>query len=161
MPGLPTAHKNRLNFLTLLRVGETQRAITLEGLPQELIERLSAHAVQDFADENAWQAHLAALGIDKERHQRIASEGIQCGCLLQNDLWERRVIVGDDAGQFNVPGLLHAAQKSTLEARFDAIFTQKTEYATLNSLLKRLYRNKAELLQVLDHPQENQWRHPK
>lgn len=45
-----------------------------------------------------------------------------------------------------------AAQKSALDARFDAIFTQKTDFATLNSLLKRLYRNKAELLQVLDHP---------
>ena len=46
-----------------------------------------------------------------------------------------------------------AAQKSALEARFDAIFTQKTDCATLNGLLKRLYRNKIELLQVLDHPQ--------
>ena len=203
-----TAQKSRLNFLTLLRAGETRRTITPEGLaymkqqglPHELIERLATHAVQDFADEIAWQAHLAALGIDKERHQRIASEGIQCGCLLQNELWQRLVIASDDAGQFNVPGLLHAlcwvhserlihkliplneshrlaqallrgqlwelyrdlkqyamapdaAQKSALEARFDAIFTQKTDYATLNGLLKRLYRNKAELLRVLDHPQ--------
>jgi hypothetical protein len=203
-----TAHKNRLNFLTLLRAGETHRTITPEGLaymqqqglPHELIERLATHAVQDFAHETAWQAHLTACGIDNERHQRIASEGIQCGCLLQNDLWRRLVIVSDDAGQFHVPGLLHAlcwvhgerlihkliplnarhrqaqalvrgqlwelyhdlkqyaiapdaAQKSAWVARFDAIFTQKTDFATLNSLLKRLYRNKAELLQVLDYPQ--------
>jgi hypothetical protein len=203
-----TDHKSRLNFLTLLRAGETHRTITpkglaymkQQGLPPELIERLAKHAVNDFADETAWQAHLSACGIDKERHQRIASEGIQCGCLLQSDLWRRLVIVSDDAGQFNVPGLLHAlcwvhgerlihkliplneghrqaqalvrgqlwelyrdlkqyaarpdaAQKTALEARFDAIFTQKTDFATLNSLLKRLYRNKAELLQVLDHPQ--------
>ena len=203
-----TDSKSRLNFLTLLRAGETHRTLTLEGLatmhqqglPQDMIQRLATHAVQDFADETAWQAHLAALGIHKERHQRIAGEGIQCGCLLQNDRWRKLVIVSDDAGQFNVPGLLHAlcwvhserlihkliplneahrqaqaqvrgqlwelyrdlkqyalapdaAQKSALQTRFDALFTQKTEYATLNSLLKRLYRNKAELLRVLDHPQ--------
>lgn len=46
-----------------------------------------------------------------------------------------------------------AAQKVVLEAQFEAIFMQKTGFATLNGLLKRLYRNKTELLQVLDHPQ--------
>ena len=44
------------------------------------------------------------------------------------------------------------AQKAELDARFEAIFTQKTAYATLNQLLKRLHRNKTELLQVLEHP---------
>jgi len=203
-----TSHKNRLNFLALLRAGDTERTITEEGLaymkqqglPAQLIERLATHAVQTFANDTEWQAHLAALAIDRKRHQRIASEGVLCGQLLQDDIWQRLVIVSDDAGQFNVPGLLHAlcwvhserlihkliplndthrqaqalvrgqlwdlyrdlkqyatapdaTQKAALEARFDTIFTQKTDYATLNALLKRLYRNKAELLRVLDHPQ--------
>lgn len=42
--------------------------------------------------------------------------------------------------------------KSRLEQRFDEIFTQKTEFHTLNLALKRLHANKAELLLVLDRP---------
>ena len=43
-------------------------------------------------------------------------------------------------------------QKTALEMRFDAIFTQKTRFTTLNRLLKRIQRNKSELLLVLDRP---------
>jgi hypothetical protein len=39
-----------------------------------------------------------------------------------------------------------------LEQRFDTIFTQKTRFATLNQTLKRIHRNKAELLLVLERP---------
>ncbi|TFH66835.1 MAG: transposase [Gemmatimonadales bacterium] len=45
-----------------------------------------------------------------------------------------------------------AEQKAVLEARFDAIFTTKTCYATLNQALERLHRNQSELLLVLDRP---------
>ena len=100
-----TEHKNRLNFLCLLRAGETDWAITPEGLdymqqqglPQEWIERLQSHPLKRFSDENAWKAHLAALGLRGERHVRIAGEGAQIGCLLKNDLWQRLVVVSDDA----------------------------------------------------------------
>jgi Transposase IS66 family len=43
--------------------------------------------------------------------------------------------------------------KTALQARFDAIFTQKTGFITLNRLLKRLHANKSELLMVLEHPE--------
>jgi hypothetical protein len=203
-----TQHKSRLNFLCLLRAGETDWEITQEGLdymkqqglPQKWILQLQEHPIKHFPDENTWKAHLSALGIQGERHERIASEGAQVGCLLKNDLWKRLVIVSDDAGQFAVPLLTHAlcwvhterlvhkliplnephrqaqatvrgqiwdfykdlkqyaiapdeAKKAELSARFDAIFIQKTEFASLNQVLKRLHRNKAELLQVLEHPQ--------
>ena len=39
-----------------------------------------------------------------------------------------------------------------LEAAFDSIFTQTTCFETLNQTLKRIYKNKAELLRVLDYP---------
>lgn len=202
-----TPHKNRLNFLTLLCAGHTERTLTepglaymkQQGLPMAWLACLANHAVQTFANDTEWQAHLAALKITNKRHQRIASEGVLCGTLLQDDLWQHLVIVSDDAGQFNVPGFLHAlcwvhserlihklipltephrhaqalvrgqlwelyrdlkcyaeapdeAQKAALVARFDALFTQKTDYATLNALLKRIHRNKAELLRVLEYP---------
>jgi hypothetical protein len=43
--------------------------------------------------------------------------------------------------------------KAELDARFDAIFEQRTGFATLDKLLKRLRANKAELLVVLDRPE--------
>lgn len=42
--------------------------------------------------------------------------------------------------------------KDALAKRFDAIFTQKTSYTSLNLLLARLHKNKAELLLVLERP---------
>src|ERR1700733_11923591 len=42
--------------------------------------------------------------------------------------------------------------KAELDARFDAIFQQRTGFVTLDKLLKRLHANKAELLVVLDRP---------
>ena len=43
-------------------------------------------------------------------------------------------------------------QKVVLEQRFEEIFTTQTCFATLNLALKRLYRNKSELLLVLQRP---------
>jgi len=44
-------------------------------------------------------------------------------------------------------------KKIELSQRFDEIFTQKTDYITLNLALKRLHKNKRELLLVLDRPE--------
>lgn len=43
--------------------------------------------------------------------------------------------------------------KKKLAQRFDQIFTHKTQFATLNQLLKRIHGNKAELLKVLERPE--------
>ena len=43
-------------------------------------------------------------------------------------------------------------QKTEFSRRFDTIFKEKTCFVTLNLALERLYRNKAELLLVLDRP---------
>ena len=45
------------------------------------------------------------------------------------------------------------ARKRELDARFDAIFTTRTTFETLNQTLKRLHKNKSELLLVLDRPE--------
>jgi hypothetical protein len=44
------------------------------------------------------------------------------------------------------------AAVAPLQTRFEAIFTQKTAFATLNATLKRLYRHQRELLLVLLRP---------
>jgi hypothetical protein len=46
-----------------------------------------------------------------------------------------------------------AKDKARLQANFDRIFTMKTSSATLNLALKRLHKNKSELLMVLDRPE--------
>ncbi len=43
--------------------------------------------------------------------------------------------------------------KVRLQAKFDQIFTMKTSSATLNQALKRLHKNKSELLMVLERPE--------
>ena len=47
----------------------------------------------------------------------------------------------------------HPRWKASLLWQFDEIFKTKTCFATLNCALKRIYKNKAELLLVLEHPE--------
>ena len=44
-------------------------------------------------------------------------------------------------------------RKRELQERFDAVFIQKTRYATLDRLLRRIHLNKSELLLVLERPE--------
>ena len=44
-------------------------------------------------------------------------------------------------------------RRTELRARFDRIFQRRTGFVMLDRLLERLHANKAELLQVLDHPE--------
>lgn len=46
----------------------------------------------------------------------------------------------------------HPRLKEYLKIRFDEIFKATTCFATLNHALKRIHKNKGELLMVLDHP---------
>ena len=200
-----TESKSRINFLQLLRAQYTDYRINAQALaymrqqrlPQQPLQRLLAHPCQHFPAQEQWEKHLKGLGIVKERHRRIATEGALLGSVLAHGLSPDLAIVSDDAGQFNV--LLHAlcwvhaerlvhkliplneahrqdiaqvrgqiwslyadlkaykdqptaTAKVELQARFDTIFTQKTRFETLNQILKRIGRNKAELLLVLDRP---------
>jgi len=45
-----------------------------------------------------------------------------------------------------------AKEKKRLDKMFDTIFSSKTASATLNTVLKRIYQNKSELLLVLERP---------
>lgn len=44
-------------------------------------------------------------------------------------------------------------KKAALQRQFDAVFTARTGYASLDRLLRRLHANKSELLVVLDRPE--------
>jgi len=200
-----TFSKSRINFLQLLQAGQTTYFInehaldymSEQGLPLEPLRRLEVHRAREITDPKCWDAHLGALGVDAERHCRIATEGALLGGLIEKGFSLDLAIVSDGAGQFAI--LLHAlcwvhaerlvhkliplndahrldqdqvrdkiwglyadlkayqrnpepAQVPILEARFDAIFTQRTSFETLNQTLKRLQAHKGELLLVLKRP---------
>jgi hypothetical protein len=109
-----TASKSRLNFLELLRAGDTEYRINDAALdymrdrnmPNELVAQLGAHANQSFADRQAFMDHLQALGITERKVQpdpvRIALEGALWGRIAALGLLQDTVIVSDGAGQFRI-----------------------------------------------------------
>lgn len=106
--------KSREAFLATLRAGHSDYVINEEALAYmrgrnlsgTVIERLAAAPQKIFADNCAWQAHLAALGIDQLAVEpnpvRIASEGAMWGTIRHHGFLAETVIVSDDAGQFRI-----------------------------------------------------------
>src|SRR5215510_6091958 len=201
-----TESKSRMNFLELLRAGQTDYVIDATARAYMHHQQLPKAQLRLFAEDcavvnqAAWAAHLRHLGITTERHVRIATEGALVASLTRHGVSPELVILSDDAGQFQVMGFLNALcwihaertihallpfseakraaqaavrdqiwhfyqdlkefkstpgeeQKLGLENRFEAIFTQKTCFQTLNLALKRLQANKPALLRVLERPE--------
>ena len=108
------ASKSRQAFLSMLRAGHGEYVISEAALDYmrgralagSVVELLAAHPAKHFADEAAWKAHLAALGIDRlavtPEPVRIATEGALWGTIQAHGLLPRTVIVSDDAGQFRL-----------------------------------------------------------
>lgn len=201
-----THSKSRTNFLELLRAGATDYALNrdavaymdMQGLPQRQFERLTELLHRSFQDETAWKSALESVGLNNQRHVRIATQAALLGSIVENGVTNPDlVIISDDAGQFDV--LLHGlcwihaersirklagfndaqrqaleetrkriwdfyqdlkhykqvpnpTRKATLNKRFDRIFLAITCFDALNEALRRIYRNKSELLLVLDRP---------
>ena len=200
-----TGSKSRINFLQLLHAGSISYCLNAhalsylheERLPKEPLRRLQAHTHTTISEVTCWEAHLDALGIESERHRRIATEGALLGGLMEKGFSPEMAIISDGAGQFAI--LLHGlcwvhaerlvhkliplnerhrqdqervrgeiwdlyadlkayrrhpdpALAPTLAARFDAIFTQRTSFTTLNQTLKRLHAHNEKLLLVLKRP---------
>jgi hypothetical protein len=113
-----TKSKSRLNFLGLLRAGYTDYVVNdaalsymrERALAGSIIARLAEHPDKHFADPQAWQTHLARLGITEltvtPDPVQIATEGALWGSIQSHDFLRDSVIVSDDAGQFAVG--LHA-----------------------------------------------------
>jgi len=78
------------------------------------------------------------IGLTDEQKEAVKS--------IRSDIWELY------ASLKNFKEQPDDRKKADIEAQFDKIFTQKTCFASLNNALKRIYRNKPELLRVLDFP---------
>lgn len=77
-----------------------------QSFPQGLLALLANDSNKSFKSQEQWNDHLEQLGIKKERHVRIATEGVLLGSILQSRFSKDLVILSDDAGQFNI--LMHA-----------------------------------------------------
>ena len=105
-----TNSKSRINFLELLRAGQTDYVINTDALEymnnqrlaKSILHLLKDHCKKRFADLTQWEAHLEELQIVNHRHIKIATEGALIGSVLQHGLPKSMVIVSDDAGQFNI-----------------------------------------------------------
>ena len=75
-------------------------------LPQKPLEAIIENKGMIFANDTQWDAFLTDNGIVKDRHVKIATEGVLLGSIIEHGISKHLVVVSDDAGQFNV--LLHA-----------------------------------------------------
>ncbi len=201
-----TAFKSRINFLELLSRCGSQAYVINTGalaymqqqqLPKCILESLETQVIQ-IKTPLALEQWLAAQGIINKRHQRILTEGLLMGGLLDQGIPINLGIVSDDAGQFNVFDhalcWIHAerlvnrlipvndqqkqavnwardeiwtiyaglkvykaapdpVQATCLKAQFHQLCHTRTDYETLNQILKRMGNNQHELFRVLERPE--------
>jgi hypothetical protein len=108
-----TDSKSRINFLERLHAGSITYNLTEEsliymkeqGLPAVSYKQLQLHMPTEISTFEDWHKHLDALGIKKERHIKIATEGALLGSLIEKGLNPDLAIISDGARQFDV--LLH------------------------------------------------------
>lgn len=105
--------KSRLNFLGLLRAGcpayeinaAAVASMGAQRVPEAVVATLLGQEPPAFADQAAWEAHVAALALGAG-HRRLVTEAAIVGAIAARGLLTDTVIVSDAAGQFDV--LTHA-----------------------------------------------------
>jgi len=114
-----TRSKSRVNFLQLLRAPHEEYVVgedallymEYRGLSQSLLTRLAAAVRKGsriISGDKAWERQLTAWGIRADEPRRIVTEAALFGTLMHHKLYLGQPLVSDDAGQFKIPGLLHA-----------------------------------------------------
>jgi hypothetical protein len=157
-----TESKSRINFLELLRAGHRDYLLNTDAieymrankLPEEQLERLLGED-QRFATQAEWMAALAARDITRERHIRIATEGVLLASVLDHGVNPNLAIVSDDAGQFNI--LLHALcwvhAERTIHKLVGFNDEQRRVLETIRTQIWDFYR---ELKAYREHPSDPQ-----
>ncbi len=105
-----TSHKNRINFLELLRGQRTDYVLSSEALtymsehklPQSKWLPLSFSINRVFKDKEEWLSYLKELGIEKNSHVKTATEGALLGAVIASGVSANLGIVSDGAGQFRL-----------------------------------------------------------
>lgn len=144
-----------LQYLTRQGIGDKRhRRILTEGA---LIGSLFKHGVNsnlvivsdDAGQFNILQHALCWIHAERTIHKLVPFNDKQRVDLedVRNQVWE----FYRSLKEYKLKPAMKKRHK--LEQRFDEIFTQKTRFATLNCALKRLHKNKEELLLVLNRPE--------
>lgn len=144
------AHLQKLGIL-----GERHQRISTEGaLIGALLEKEDFNPALAIVSDGAGQFSILAHGlcwIHTERlvHKLIPMNDVQRAAVerVRGQIWD---LYADLKAYRLQPD---ASRIAELEARFTAIFAQRTDYATLNGILKRTYRRKEEMLLVLRRPE--------
>jgi len=109
-----TESKSRINFLELLCVGHSDYVV--DEIARQYMEQQKLPALQlellsgdrTFSDKASFAAYLTTVGLLTKHHRKVATEGALLASILAHGISPELVILSDDAGQFNVLGLLHA-----------------------------------------------------
>ena len=141
--------KSRINFLELLRAGQTDYRINPnalaymkeQGLSQVFLDALSRDAIADFADKAAWESHMDRLGMDTPRYRRIATEGALLGSLSELHIAKNMAIISDDAGQFNIltHGLCWVHAERLIHKMLPLTDSHRVDIARVRSQVWELY----------------------
>ena len=154
--------KSRLNFLQVLQgaqrdyvINETTLAYwQRQQLPTAVLAAL-LQGPQAFAGEEAWQARLAALAIQDQRHVRIATEGALLGGLIARGVSPRLVVLSDGAPQFVV--LVHAACWVHAERPLAKLVPYHEEHrAVIEQVRQQIWQLYQDLKAYRQQPQEAQ-----
>ena len=146
-----TNSKSRINFLGLLRSGESDYQLTesalsymkAQKLPLWLLTRLHLQVGTGFPDPSSWDAFLAKAGITNRRHVRIVTEGAWLGSALVHGLNQDLAIISDDAGQFDVlrHGLCWVHMERLIEKLIPPNARHREDIEQVRESIWKLYRD--------------------
>jgi hypothetical protein len=147
----PGAWERHLDALQLHQA--RHRQIATEGA---LLASALHHGVpRDLAivSDDAGQFDVLLHGLCWIHAERLVQRPIPLNDLHREDLEAVRRQIWDFYAELkDYQQAPSPARKLALEGQFERIFTTRTRFETLNQTLKRLYRNKSELLLVLERP---------
>jgi hypothetical protein len=113
-----TNSKSRVNFLEILNSAYPDAGYLLNedafkymqqvGLPSRSYEILKNSITKKFCSQVDWLTWLQSNRITNKNHIKIATEAALLAGALAEGLNKELIILSDDAGQFNIPTLLHA-----------------------------------------------------
>lgn len=151
-----------------------------QKLPKIQLQILKKHEVKAFPDKQQWGNHLGSIlehGFNREMVILSDDAGqfnilllLHALCWIHAERTIRKIIPFAENQRSALEDILKKIwdfyadlklykesptqeKKIELDNRFDEIFQEKTCFMTLNLALNRLYKNKSELLLVLDRPE--------
>ncbi len=130
------------------------RNIATEGALLGCLKRRGI--AQDLAiiSDDAGQFNVLVHGLCWVHAERLVHKLLPLNDLHREDIARVRAEIWSFYADLKEYKLHPTSQrKCELQERFDAVFIQKTRYATLDRLLRRIHKNKSELLLVLERPE--------